>query len=73
MSATISLALRSPSQLGALWRPLCSNLYAFNLYTSDYSVDRDPLADVYFYNFPDDRRALKFLGEYLHTRWWIRR
>jgi hypothetical protein len=32
---------------------------------SSYSVDRDPLTDVYIYNFPDDRRALKFLGEYL--------
>lgn len=68
MSSTISLALRSPGQLGALWRPLCSDLCVFNLYTSNYSVDRDPLADVYLYNFPDDKRALKFLGEYLHTR-----
>jgi hypothetical protein len=67
MSATISLALRSPFQLGALWRSLCSALYVFNLFTSNYSVDRDPLADVYFYNFPDDRRALKFLGEYFHS------
>ncbi len=33
--------------------------------SSSYSVDRDLLIDVYMYNFPDDRRALKFLGEYL--------
>ena len=73
MSATISLAFRSHGQLGTLWRPLRSDLYVFNLYTSNHSVDRDPLADVYLYNFPDDRRALKYLGEYLHTRLRIRR
>jgi hypothetical protein len=67
MSSTISLALRSPFQLGSLWRSLCSDLYLSNLFTSNYSVDRDPLADVYFYNFPDDRRALKLLGEYFHS------
>jgi hypothetical protein len=71
MSATISLALRSSIQLGALWRTLCSDLYVFHLFTSNYSVDRNPLADVYFYNFPDDRRALKFLGEYAHY-WFIK-
>ena len=64
MSATINLALRSPCQLGTLWRSLCSDLYVLNLFTSNYSVDRDP--DVYFYNFPEDRRALKLLGEYFH-------
>ena len=67
MYATISLALRSSSKLGTLWRSLCSDLYGFNLFVSKHSVDRDPLADVYLYNFPDDRRALKFLGEYLHS------
>ena len=40
---------------------------SINLFTSNHSVDRDPLADVYFYNFPDDRRALKILGEYFHS------
>ena len=62
-----TIALRPSSQLGALWRSLCSDLYAFNLFTSNYSFDRDPRADVYLYNFPDDRRALKFLGKYLHS------
>ena len=66
MSATISLALRSSIQLGSLWRSLRSDLYVFDLITSNYSVDRDPPADVYFYNFPEDRRALKVLGEYFH-------
>jgi hypothetical protein len=27
-------------------------------------IDREPCVDVYSYNFPDDRRALKLLGEY---------
>jgi hypothetical protein len=27
-------------------------------------IDHEPWVDVYGYNFPDDRRALKFLGEY---------
>lgn len=67
MSETISLALRSSRQLGALRRSLRSDLYVFNLFTTNYSVDRDPLADVYIYNFPEDRRALKYLGEYLHS------
>ena len=67
MSETISLALRSSSQLGALRRSLRSDLYVFILFTTNYSVDRDPLADVYIYNFPEDRRALKYLGEYLHS------
>jgi hypothetical protein len=67
MSATICLALWSSGQLGALWCSLCSDLYVFNLFTSDHSVDREPLADVYLYNFPDDRRALKILGKYLHS------
>ena len=32
-------------------------------------------ADVYSYNFPEDRRAIKFLGEYnkeiLETKWFL--
>ena len=67
MAATISLALRSSIQLGALWRSLCPDLCVFSLFTFNYSVDHDSLADVYFYNFPEDRRTLKFLGEYLHS------
>jgi hypothetical protein len=67
MSVIICLALRSSGQLGALWRSLCSDLYVFNFFTSNCSVDSDLLADVYFYNFPEDRRALKVLGEYLHS------
>ena len=27
-------------------------------------IDREPCVDVYSYNFPDDKRALKILGEY---------
>ena len=27
-------------------------------------IDREPCVDVYSYNFPGDKRALKLLGEY---------
>jgi hypothetical protein len=63
MSATLCLALRSSRQLGTLRRSLCSDLYVSHL-NSSFSIYRGPLADVYVYNFPDDRRALKLLGEY---------
>jgi hypothetical protein len=66
MSATIGLALRSFSQLGTLWRSLCSDLCVPCLDSIDsLFVDREPYLDVYSYNFPGDRRVLKLLGEYL--------
>ena len=64
MSVTIGLALRSFSQLGTLWRSLCSDLCVSCLDSSLF-IDREPYLDVYSYNFPDDRHALKLLGEYL--------
>ena len=64
MSVTIGLALWSFGQLGTLWRSLCSDLCVPCL-DSGLFDDREPYLDVYGYNFPDDRRALKLLGEYL--------
>ena len=31
---------------------------------SGFFIEREPCVDVYSYNFPNDRRALKVIGEY---------
>lgn len=65
MRASIGLlALRSSRQLGTLWRSLCSDLYVPPPLVSGCFIDCEPCVDVYSYNFPDDKRALKLLGEY---------
>jgi hypothetical protein len=63
MNSTICLAPWSSSQLDTLWRSFCSDLYVYHL-SFGHSVDREPCVDVYSYNFPNDRLALKLLGEY---------
>jgi len=55
-------ALRSFNQLDIIWRPLRPDLYELDVILSVLTLTI--FADVYSYNFPDDRPLVKSLGKY---------
>ena len=59
ISSTIPAALRSSIQLDALRRPLCPDLYEA-CPSKPHSTHTG--SDVYGYNFPTDRRSVKFIS-----------
>ena len=60
--STARPALRSSNQLDIIWHPLRPDLYEPNLIISVFTLTTH--ADVYSYNFPDDRPFTKAIGEY---------